>query len=54
MSAEMDATDEEVGRIEAASMGPRSDERGNDTTVTADCKGHRLQWGRALMSAEIS
>ncbi len=36
-----------------ASMGPRSDERGNLSTGHERSKKGLLQWGRALMSAEI-
>ncbi len=35
-------------------MGPRSDERGNDVAWCKHGSVHRLQWGRALMSAEIA
>src|SRR5437763_164258 len=38
---------------ERASMGPRSDERGNDAPITFRPFAVALQWGRALMSAEI-
>ncbi len=42
-------------RPDTASMGPRSDERGN-ALESADALGkmEQLQWGRAQMSAEIS
>jgi len=37
-----------------ASMGPRSDERGNSARTNCLCRAHSLlQWGRAPMSAEI-
>src|SRR5438270_923159 len=38
---------------QVASMGPRSDERGNAATAFTFCNSAELQWGRALMSAEI-
>src|SRR5437899_634274 len=39
---------------QVASMGPRSDERGNAATAFTFCNSALLQWGRALMSAEIT
>src|SRR5437763_528039 len=36
-----------------ASMGPRSDERGNSAAECFSTSRAALQWGRALMSAEI-
>ena len=38
---------------EPASMGPRSDERGNSRNPSQRIDGRSLQWGRALMSEEI-
>ncbi len=35
-------------------MGPRSDERGNDTPELPDREYVLLQWGRARMSAEMT
>src|SRR5579883_3308176 len=54
MSAEIDGmTPAEVER-EIASMGPRSDERGNELLVLDHRKDFaELQWGRARMSAEM-
>src|ERR1700730_65923 len=40
-------------RRERASMGPRSDERGNLPEASSLLAYCRLQWGRALTSAEI-
>src|SRR5947208_3431300 len=43
------------GEREIASMGPRSGERGNSKGLaTKRCSLAQLQWGRALVSAEIS
>ena len=39
-------------RVALASMGPRSHERGNPTTLLAGCDSGWLQWGRVLMNAE--
>ena len=54
MSAEIADVGSERAPRHRASMGPRSDERGNMTTKR---KPHKrpltLQWGRAPMSAEI-
>ncbi len=54
MSAEISLLQERALCCVAPSMGPRSDERGNQYTVAADAaEGMSLQWGRAQMSAEI-
>ena len=48
------ALQHEAERLPLASMGPRSDERGNvaaEGRAVASIGG--LQWGRALMNAEI-
>ncbi len=45
--------DDRVGLGQAASMGPRSDERGNAVAGPSSGSLRLLQWGRALMSAEI-
>ncbi len=43
-----------VHRCDLASMGPRSDERGNSPACHIGCNMKMLQWGRALMSAEMA
>ncbi len=54
MSAEILSCDWVIGSDWIASMGPRSDERGNNAPIAAGWTNRsRLQWGRARMSAEI-
>ncbi len=53
MSAEITALWSWIDETIDASMGPRSDERGNDGIVTDERVVAELQWGRARMSAEI-
>ncbi len=54
MSAEIRYDLRDRGRAAGASMGPRSDERGNAAQPNVRVlSAARLQWGRAQMSAEI-
>ncbi len=53
MSAEISIEWRRLFHAPDASMGPRSDERGNAHNASGGGSVPALQWGRALMSAEI-
>ncbi len=53
MSAEINVAQKNPGGTLKASMGPRSDERGNAEACPKFGPAYRLQWGRARMSAEM-
>ncbi len=53
MSAEIQSGLSVSSALRNASMGPRSDERGNGVLRNTERAPAGLQWGRALMSAEI-
>src|SRR5579884_3177127 len=53
MSAEMFLAQSSLVELGLASMGPRSDERGNAPILRISKSPWPLQWGRARMSAEM-